>query len=67
MKIDCTQCVVRDWARSDKAAVVQLANNRNVWRNLTHRFPYPYTEADAEWWFSFLESMTEPTHCPRSR
>ena len=62
MKIECAKCVVRDWARSDKGALLRFANNRNVWRNLTHRFPHPYTEADAEWWFSFLESMAEPTH-----
>ena len=24
-------------------------------------FPHPYTEADADWWFSFLARMPEPT------
>ena len=61
LKIECAKCVVRDWARSDKDALLRFANNRNVWRNLTHRFPHPYAEADAERWFSFLESMAEPT------
>ena len=42
-------------------ALVRFANNRNVWRNLTHRFPHPYTEVDADWWFSFLAKMPEPT------
>ena len=27
--------MVRDWARSDKAALLRHANNRKVWRNLT--------------------------------
>ena len=62
MKIECAKCVVRDWVRSDKGALLRFANNRNVWRNLTHRFPHPYEEADADWWFSFLDSMAEPTH-----
>jgi len=62
MRIDCGNCVVRDWARSDKPSLIQHANNRKVWRNLTHRFPHPYTDADAEGWFSLLESMQEPTH-----
>ena len=62
MRIDCAKCVVRDWTRADKASLIRHANNRNVWRNLTHRFPYPYTEADAEDWLSLLEGMPEPTH-----
>jgi [ribosomal protein S5]-alanine N-acetyltransferase len=47
-------CVVRTWAPSDQAALLSVANNRNVWRNLTHRFPHPYTEADADGWFALL-------------
>jgi [ribosomal protein S5]-alanine N-acetyltransferase len=54
--------VVRHWARSDKASLVRHANNRNVWRNLTDRFPHPYTDADAEAWFGLLEGMREPSH-----
>jgi hypothetical protein len=42
--------------------LVRCANNRNIWRNLTHRFPHPYTRADARAWFSLLAHMPEPTH-----
>jgi RimJ/RimL family protein N-acetyltransferase len=62
MRIDCRTCVVRDWSRSDKASLVRHANNRNVWRNLTHLFPHPYTDANADAWFAHLESMPAPTH-----
>lgn len=62
MRIECTNCVVRDWARSDKAALLRHANNRKVWRNLTHRFPHPYTQVDAQWWFEFLDRMPERSH-----
>lgn len=62
MRLDCGKCVVRDWSRPDKASLLLHANNRNVARNLTERFPHPYTDADAENWFSMLEGMTEPTH-----
>jgi len=62
VRIECGTCVVRDWARSDKDALLRFANNRNVWRNLAHIFPHPYTETDAERWFSYLERMSEPTH-----
>jgi ribosomal-protein-alanine N-acetyltransferase len=61
MKLDRARCTVRDWARSDKADLVRFADNRKIWRNMTHMFPYPYTEADANGWFSSLEAMPEPT------
>jgi len=62
VKLDCGNSVVRDWARSDKASLVRHANNRKVWRNLTHRFAHPYTDAHAEAWFTLVEGMREPTH-----
>lgn len=60
--LDCGLCVVRDWRPSDKASLVRVANNRNVWRNLTHRFPHPYTDADADSWFAQLEKTSRRTH-----
>ena len=62
MHLDCGPCIVRDWRASDRESLLRFANNRNVWRNLTHRFPHPYTEADADAWFALLEQMPEPTH-----
>jgi len=62
MRIECPVCAVRDWSPADKADLVRYANNRNVWRNLTHMFPNPYTEADADEWFAMLAAMPEPTH-----
>jgi [ribosomal protein S5]-alanine N-acetyltransferase len=62
MRLECGLCVVRDWDRSDKPALVRAANNRNIWRNLAHRFPHPYTEADADQWFETLERMSVPMH-----
>ena len=53
---------MRDWERTDKESVLRHANNRNVWRNLGHLFPHPYTGDDAERWFARLEAMPEPTH-----
>ena len=62
VRLECTNCAVRDWERSDRASLIRFANNRKIWRNLTDMFPHPYTEAHAEWWFGFLEKMTERTH-----
>jgi [ribosomal protein S5]-alanine N-acetyltransferase len=62
MRLDCGPCVVRDWNPADKPSLLRLANNRNVWRNLTHRFPHPYTEPDADFWFGLIAKMSPPTH-----
>jgi RimJ/RimL family protein N-acetyltransferase len=62
MRLDCGPCVVRDWRPSDRAALVRAADNRNVWRNLAHRFPHPYTEDDADRWFAMLRAAPTPTH-----
>lgn len=62
MHLDCGQCLVRDWRPDDKAALLRIANNREVWRNLSHRFPHPYTEADADFWFGLMARDPRPTH-----
>jgi hypothetical protein len=62
VRLEGGKCVVRDWARTDKEAVLKHANNTNVWRNLGHLFPHPYTGDDAERWFAHLEAMPEPSH-----
>ena len=62
MTLDCGVATVRHWRRADKESLLRFANDRSVWRNLTHTFPHPYTEADAEAWFALLDSAGEPTH-----
>jgi RimJ/RimL family protein N-acetyltransferase len=47
MRLPLGVCDVRSWRRDDGAAVVEHANNRNVWLNLRDRFPHPYTARDA--------------------
>lgn len=58
-----SNCVVREWRREDQPALVQHANNRNVWRNLVHTFPHPYTEAEAETWLQIASSQGRDIHC----
>jgi ribosomal-protein-alanine N-acetyltransferase len=62
MRLECGLCVVRDWRVSDKDSLVRLANDRNVWRNMIHKFPHPYTAADADSWFALLDRTAAPTH-----
>lgn len=46
------QVTLRPWRASDLAALVRLADNPEVARNLRDAFPNPYTEADGR---AFLE------------
>jgi RimJ/RimL family protein N-acetyltransferase len=62
MNLDCGACRVRDWRLADKPSLLRHADNRNVWINLAHRFPHPYTDADADAWFVLLAGTTAPTH-----
>ncbi|MBC5782954.1 GNAT family N-acetyltransferase [Ramlibacter sp. USB13] len=50
-------CVLRPWRPADRPNLLRLADNRRVWRNMTHTFPHPYTDADADLW---LEIAANP-------
>lgn len=43
-------CVLRPWRAADQDSLVRHADNRRVWRNMTHTFPHPYTADDAQLW-----------------
>ena len=45
-------CVLRAWRVGDRDDLIRQANNRKVWRNMTHTFPHPYTERDADLWLA---------------
>lgn len=59
MRLNCGACIVRDWRVSDRESLVTFANNVNVWRNLSHRFPHPYTEADADEWLAHVAGQPD--------
>ncbi len=46
---------LRPWAISDLGNLVNYANNWNVAKNLTNRFPHPYTETAGK---EFIEMAT---------
>ncbi len=52
---------IRPWEISDLISLVKHANNLNVAKNLTTKFPYPYTETDGK---AFIEFATKdnPIH-----
>ncbi len=41
---------IRQWKKGDEAQLLEIANNFEIWKNLTDTFPFPYTEKDAEEW-----------------
>jgi RimJ/RimL family protein N-acetyltransferase len=45
-------CVLRPWRQADRQDLIRHANNRRVWRNMTHTFPHPYTDRDADLWLA---------------
>ena len=49
---------LRLWEEGDEAALAAIANSRKVWRNMTDRFPHPYTIDDAVEWIE--RSRTKP-------
>jgi RimJ/RimL family protein N-acetyltransferase len=55
-------CVLRQWRSQDKAALVRHANNRNVSRHLLDRFPFPYTDADADRWLAIAAGEGDDIH-----
>lgn len=55
-------CVLRPWRAEDQPSLVHNANNRNVWRNLTHTFPSPYTADDAESWVRISNEVSSSLH-----
>lgn len=57
-----TKCFLRRWRDDDRASLVRHANNRKVWRNLTHRFPHPYTAADAQTWVTLANEPSASIH-----
>jgi len=55
-----TDLTFRTWRTRDVDALVERANNRNVWLNLKDRFPHPYTKADAESWIGMNHLVLGP-------
>lgn len=52
--------MLRRFVVGDRDSIVEEADNRAIWRNLTHRFPHPYTVADADWWIAHCAEQDPP-------
>src|SRR5437773_3142538 len=47
IKIPLNTCLLRSWKWGDETALIQYANNKNIWINMVDRFPHPYLLAHA--------------------
>ena len=52
---------IRPWTLTDLDSLVSCANNWNIAKNMTDRFPFPYSEADGK---AFIDLATtgDPIH-----
>ncbi len=50
MEIRLSRSVLRPFREGDEVSLIQHANDRRVSRTLRDRFPYPYTDCDADAW-----------------
>lgn len=59
--MDKTKFKIRPWEMSDIDSLVKYANNWNVAKNMTDKFPHPYTENNGK---AFIEFATKdfPLH-----
>jgi RimJ/RimL family protein N-acetyltransferase len=53
---------LRAWIPADVPTLVLHGDDRGIWRNLTERFPSPYTEADAHNWVATASEPSPDTH-----
>lgn len=52
---------IRQWNIKDLDSLVKFANNWNVAKNLTDKFPYPYNKSDGKAFIEFA-NMDNPIH-----
>ncbi len=53
-------CTLRPFRNGDQASIAKHANDVGIWRNMTDRFPHPYTLEEAERWVAF--NLGNPMH-----
>ncbi|NYB52320.1 MAG: GNAT family N-acetyltransferase [Methanobacteriaceae archaeon] len=57
MRIECENCILRNWKPSDIESLVENANNYNIAINMRDLFPHPYTLEDAQNWIKVTASQ----------
>jgi RimJ/RimL family protein N-acetyltransferase len=58
MELVLSGCVVRSLRTDDAEELARLANDREIWRNLKDRFPFPYAVEHANAFIAYCQSQT---------
>jgi ribosomal-protein-alanine N-acetyltransferase len=58
MELILARCTIRTLRASDAPRLAQIANDRDIWRNLRDRFPHPYELAHAEGFIRHILTST---------
>jgi RimJ/RimL family protein N-acetyltransferase len=62
ISIEAGDAILRPWRPTDRSGLVAQAKHFEVWRNMTNRFPHPYTLRDAVEWITTVERTVPPQH-----
>ena len=57
--IEKNNYIIRNWEQKDTPFLAENANNTNIWNNVRDRFPYPYSEKDANNFINFASGKEE--------
>jgi RimJ/RimL family protein N-acetyltransferase len=61
MELDAGLYCLRPFASGDRESLARLANDELIWRNMTNRFPHPYTVQDADDWLGLCAGEGQQT------
>ena len=57
MELRLTTCTIRDLLDSDADDMARQANDKEIWRNLKDRFPFPYAVEHARAFITYSRSL----------
>jgi ribosomal-protein-alanine N-acetyltransferase len=60
MELSAGASTIRPYSSRDSVRLAQIADDRRISVNMTDRFPYPYTEADAGEWIDRCKEAGDP-------
>jgi RimJ/RimL family protein N-acetyltransferase len=61
VRIELSQCRVRDLNAADADSMARYGNNRKVWLQLRDRFPHPYRRENAEFFLQRVAQQSPTT------
>ena len=63
VEIKTSRLLLREYCKSDAERISEIANNKNIAKNMAHTFPHPYNFEDAEKW---IKITSEAKKCDKN-